>query len=197
MQTSRHGDRIWGAGFVSRSVRVWLGLLVLLAGCQDSGTQGRLAPQAEPAPAVTRQAVDNLLSLYQTALRQAAAETVADVAALRATLSTTFRRRTVTALAISADSLQVAADSRTLTFLEVESTEDPVTLAQQTCLFRAIWGLVQDTVAGTPLNITANGDDGIDTEADAIAAIKHTNIIFAGNADRDIEGSFHEVATEH
>jgi len=152
---------------------VLCGLGLVLVGCQGSGTQGHLTPQAEPAPAVTRQAVDNLLDLYQTALRQAdidrleallappaaaeaprvqrqaAAGTVDDVAALRAALSTTFRRRTVTGLDIPADSVQVAPDGRTLTFLEVETTEDPLTLVQQTRLFRTTWGLTQDTQAGT------------------------------------------------
>ena len=95
-----------------------LGLLLLpwlLVGCQGSGNQGHLAPQAGPAPAVAWQVVDNLLTLYRTALRQAdidrvdallapaaavgqpsarrqaAAGAVTDVQALRATLTTTFR----------------------------------------------------------------------------------------------------------
>ena len=46
-------------------------LVLLLTGCQGSGNEGRLAPQASAAPAVERQAVDNLVRLYQTALRQA------------------------------------------------------------------------------------------------------------------------------
>jgi hypothetical protein len=43
----------------------------------------------------------------------------------------------------------VAPDNRRVAFLEVESTEDPATLVQQTRLFRTTWGLTQDAVAGT------------------------------------------------
>jgi len=125
-----------------------------------------------------RDAVDNLLTLYSTALRQADIDRIdallqpaalsaptdaivtqraqqaedgaaTDVQALRATLTTTFHTRTVTALDILADTIQVAPDGRSVTFLEVESTEDLVTLVQQTRLFRTTWGLTQDEVDGT------------------------------------------------
>jgi len=156
---------------------VLLGLGFLLVGCNQSGNQGNLTSQSSPAPVLERQAVDNLLTLYRTALRQAdidrvdalvasaAAQamtsvaqrtqrqveegTVTDVQALRATLTATFRTRTVIALDIQADTIQVAPDRRSVTFLEVESIEDPVSLAQQTRLFRTSWGLTQDVVAGT------------------------------------------------
>ena len=72
-----------------------------------------------------------------------------DVQALRATLARTFHTRTVTALDILADTIEVAPDRRSVVFLEVESTEDPVTLVQQTRLFRTTWGLTQDQGAGT------------------------------------------------
>ena len=59
------------AGLVGCPLGVLLGLGLLLAGCNNSGNQGRLTPQSGPTPAVERQAVDNLLTLYRSALRQA------------------------------------------------------------------------------------------------------------------------------
>ena len=174
-----HRCPVGRAGPVGHPLGVLLGLGLLLVGCNNSGNQGRLAPQSGPTPALERQAVDNLLTLYRTALRQADIDrvdallqptapsapvdaivaqraqqqaedgAVMDVQALRATLTRTFHTRTVTALDILADTIQVAPDSRSVTFLEVESTEDPVTLVQQTRLFHTTWGLTQDEVDGT------------------------------------------------
>src|SRR4029450_1401790 len=56
---------------MGRALGVLLGLELLLAGCNNSGNQGRLAPQSGPAPVVERQAVDNLPPLYRPALRHA------------------------------------------------------------------------------------------------------------------------------
>jgi hypothetical protein len=168
------------AGRVGHLLSVLLGLGLLLVGCNTGGNQGSLAPQSSgTTPALERQAVDNLLTLYSTALRQADIDrvdallepaapqattaalvaqraqrqveegAVMDVQALRATLTTTFRTRTVTALDIPADTIKVAPDRRRVTFLEVESTEDPATLVQQTRLFRTTLGLTQDEVHGT------------------------------------------------
>ena len=168
------------AGPVGHPLGVLLGLGLLLVGCNTGGNQGSLAPQSSGiAPALERQAVDNLLTLYSTALRQADIDrvdallqpgalqattaalvahraqqqmeegAVMDVQALRTTLTTTFRTRTVTALDIPADTIKVAPDRRSVTFLEVESTEDPATLVQQTRLFRTTLGLTQDEVHGT------------------------------------------------
>jgi hypothetical protein len=126
-----------------------------------------------------QRAVDNLLALYSTARRQADIDrvdalldpaapqattaalvaqgsqrqvdegAVTDVQALRATLTKTFRTRTVTGLDIPAETIKVATDRHSVTFLEVESTEDPVTLVQQTRLFHTTLGLTQDEVHGT------------------------------------------------
>src|SRR5262249_21722220 len=145
------------AGLVGFPLGVLLGLGLLLVGCNNSGNQGHLAPQSGPTPALERQAMDNLLTLYRTALRQAdidrvdallqpsapsapagavgesraqqqaADGAVTDVQALRMTLTTIFHSRTVTALDILADTIQVASDRRSVVFLEVESTEDPAT----------------------------------------------------------------------
>src|SRR5262245_8060825 len=167
------------AGRIGHRLSVLLGLGLLLVGCNTGGNQGSLAPQSGTALTLERQAVDNLLTLYRTALRQADIDrvdallqpaapqpttaalvaqraqrqveegAVRDVQALRATLTTTFRTRTVTALDIPADTIKVAPDRHSVTFLEVESTEDPVTLVQQTRLFRTTLGLTQDEVHGT------------------------------------------------
>jgi hypothetical protein len=153
-----------------------LGLSLVLVQCTSGGNQGSLAPSSAQPPQLTQQAVDNLLALYSTALRQADIDrvdallastasqatttaapraqrqveesTVTDVKALRATLTTTFRTRTVIALDIPADTIQMAPDSHSVTFLEVESTEDPVTMTNQANMFHTTWGLTQDEVDG-------------------------------------------------
>ena len=56
---------------VGHPLGVLLGLGLLLVGCNNSGNQGRLTPRSGPTPALERQAVDNLLSLYRTAVGQA------------------------------------------------------------------------------------------------------------------------------
>src|SRR5262249_3946984 len=174
-----HRQRIGRAGHVAHLLSMLLGLGLLLVGCNTGGNQGSLAPQPGPAPPLEQQAVDNLIALYRTALRQADIDrvdtllqpaapqattaamvaqraqlqaeegAVTDVQALRTTLTKTFRTRTVIALDIPADTIKVTPDSHSVTFLEVESTEDPLTLVQQTRLFRTTWGLTQDEVDGT------------------------------------------------
>src|SRR5262249_32564583 len=94
---------VGGAGRVGCLLGVLFGLVVLLTGCNQGGNQGHLTPQPGANPTLERQAVDNLLDLYRTALRQADIDRVdalTDDQGLLATLSTTFRTRTVTALDI-------------------------------------------------------------------------------------------------
>src|SRR5262245_101016 len=103
------------SGCVAWPLGVLLGLGLLLVGCNTGGNQGHLAPQSGSTSAMERQAVDNLLTLYRTALRQADIDRVdallqpmsTDVQALRATLAATFHTRTVTTLDILADTIQV------------------------------------------------------------------------------------------
>src|SRR5262245_23448797 len=127
-----HERGVGHAGHVGYRLGLLLGLGLLLVGCNTGGNQGNLAPQSDSDPALERQAVDNLLTLYRTALRQAdidrvdallapaappapatsvvaqraqrqaADGAVTDVQALRMTLTTTFRTRTVTGLDILA-----------------------------------------------------------------------------------------------
>ena len=108
-------------------------LSLYLAGCTSGGDQGQATAPA-PSPQVERQALDNLLTLYQeavvaedsdrllallapaTALAQA--QTTAPCArtrrlldsptALRDTLRATFQQATVTALAIPPETVEVA-----------------------------------------------------------------------------------------
>src|SRR6516164_4848754 len=67
----RHRGPVGRAGSVGYPLGVLLGLGLLLVGCNNSGNEGHLTPQSGPPPALERQAVDDLLTLYRTALRQA------------------------------------------------------------------------------------------------------------------------------
>jgi hypothetical protein len=66
-----HWRPVGHAGPVGHPLSVLLGLGLLLVGCNNSGNQDRLTPQSGPTPTLERQAVDNLITLYRTALRQA------------------------------------------------------------------------------------------------------------------------------
>ena len=143
-------------------------LPLLLAGCDPGGEQGSLStPDASDAPA-EQQVIQSLLGLYRQAVleedidrlqallqpssalttaavrrtqRQAADGTFADLAAFRQALSDTFRTHAITALDIPAAEVVIAPNRRRVTFLEVESTLEPATLAQHTRLFRTTWQL--------------------------------------------------------
>ena len=54
-----------------------------------------------------------------------------------------FRTLTMTDLQIPAETIQIAADGRSVTFQEVESAEDPTTLTQQTRVFRTTFQLAR------------------------------------------------------
>ena len=62
-------------------------------------------------------------------------------AALQDTLRATFQQATVTALAIPPETVTIAPDQGSVTFLEVESTLEPRTVAQHTRVYRTTWGL--------------------------------------------------------
>ena len=138
----------------------------------------RVRPRAPgaPSPRVERQAIDNLLALYQEAVvaedsdrlqallapaaalgqaqttaapRQDPTGAFADLAAFQAALRATFQQATVTALAIPPETLVMAPDQSSVTFLEVESTLDPRTLAQHTRAYRTTWQLHHGSTGGT------------------------------------------------
>ena len=145
-----------------------VGFVLLLAGCTSGGDQGQASAPSAPSPRVERQALDNLLALYQEAMvaedsdrlqallapaaalgqaqttadpRQDPTGAFADLAAFQETLRATFQQATVTALAIPPETLVMAPDQSSVTFLEVESTLDPRTLAQHTRVYRTTWQL--------------------------------------------------------
>jgi len=141
-------------------------LTLLLAGCTPGGDSGHPTAPSAPSPTVERQAIANLLALYQEALvaedsdrlqallapeaalaqaqsaaalpalRQDPTGAFADVAAFQEALRATFQQHTVTALAIPPDTVGIAPDQGSVTFLEVESTLDPRTVAQHTRVYR-------------------------------------------------------------
>jgi hypothetical protein len=132
-----------------------VGLVLLLAGCAPGGDQGQAIAPSAPSPTVERQALANLLALYQEAVvaedsdrlqallapRQDSTGAVADPSAFQAALRTTFQQATITALAIPPETVALAPDQSSVTFLEVESTLDPATVAQHTRVYRTTWGL--------------------------------------------------------
>src|SRR5262249_19697171 len=151
-----------------------------LVRCTTGGNNGSLSTQNTPNPAEEQQAVRNVVALYRTALLLedidslqtllAAASSpdalgsVARLAALpaprdtglqelqafRDTVSTQFRERTLTAIDIPDDTIQIAADRGRISFLEVisdieaEEASDPTTLLQRTRAFRTAFGLTRD-----------------------------------------------------
>src|SRR5207237_705991 len=74
--------------------------------------------------------------------------TFIDAEAFRSAMSTAFRTRTITGFELPAETVQVAADRRSVTFLEIEHIEDPATLVQQTHLLRTTWRLTPDQAPG-------------------------------------------------
>ena len=121
-----------------RSLHVLLLVLLLcLVSCTSGGDQGQATAPSAPSPQVERQAIDNLLALYQeavvaedsdrlqallapaTALAQAQITTaprqdppavVTDPTAFQAALQATFQQATVTALAIPPETVVLAPD---------------------------------------------------------------------------------------
>ena len=64
-----------------------------------------------------------------------------DPTALQEALRATFQQATVTALVIPPETVGIAPDQSSVTFLEVESTLDPAMVAQHTRVYRTTWGL--------------------------------------------------------
>jgi hypothetical protein len=151
---------------------VLLVLLLLLAGCSSGGGEGQATAPSAPSPRVERQALDNLLALYQEAVvaedsdrlqallapalvqtaavpRQDPPGALTGPATLQDTMRATFQQTTVTALVIPPETIVIAPDQSSVTFLEVESTLDPVTLAQHTRVYRTTWQLRRDSADST------------------------------------------------
>lgn len=152
--------------------------LLLLAGCGPGGDQvGDLPPPATPSAQVERHAVENLVQLYRQAflqkdidrlqdllqpdaaqlqaspqsgrLRQSPSGTFVDLTAFRQTIATTFQTHTVTALTLSPEHGDIASDLSSVSFLEIESTEEAATLTQQTRVYRTRFELVRSAIGST------------------------------------------------
>ena len=89
------------------------------------------------------------------ALRQDPPGAFAAPAALQDALRATFQQATVTALAIPPETVVIAPDQSSVTFLEVESTLDPATVAQHTRVYRTTWGLSRVGTGVVRLGISA------------------------------------------
>ena len=167
------------------------GLVLLVIGCEPGGENNRLSPQLTPSPQLEEQAIMQVLDLYRTAIIQedvdrletllqtAAAPVQAVAPALRQRqtraddgvvldarqflemMITTFRTRTVLDLHLLEDDIRIAADRRSVTVLEFESTLNPVTLEQLTQVFQTTFELTQQEVeGGFALRITTVRRDG-------------------------------------
>ena len=163
----RPPGRLW-PGIPHVLMLLKLALLLCLASCTSGGDEGQATAPSAPSPRVERQAIDNLLALYQEAVvaedsdrlqallapatalapaqppaapRQDPTGAFAAPAALQDTLRATFQQATVTALAIPPETVTIAPDQGSVTFLEVESTLEPRTVAQHTRVYRTTWGL--------------------------------------------------------
>ena len=172
----QHGSR-WTRRL---SALALMALLLLLTGCTPGGDQGQATAPSAPSPRVERQAIDNLLALYQeavvaedsdrlqallapatalaqttTAPRQDSPGCLTDPTAFQAALRATFQQATVTALTIPPETVQVAPDQRSVTFLEVESTLNPQTVTQQTRVYRTTWELSRVGTGVVRLGISA------------------------------------------
>jgi hypothetical protein len=150
-----------------------LAVSLVLPGCDTSGSSGSLTPHATPSAQVEQQAIASLLDLYRQAIvqedidrlhallqpapalqaaagapRPASDGTLAELEAFRQSWSATLRRLAITAVALPAAQVQIAADHRSVTLLEVESSTDPMPLVQQTRVFRTTLALVRLEEAG-------------------------------------------------
>lgn len=150
---------------------VLLGVALLLVSCRTDGDTGTPPDNPRPADpqfvqpvldlyriAVLQEDIDRLQEILTPAnacnppplppeearqcLERQEDRAIADVQTFCTQRSTTFCRHTVTDLQIPAETIQIASDEQSVTFLEVESLEDPETLAQITRVFRTTFQLV-------------------------------------------------------
>jgi hypothetical protein len=102
--------------------------------------------------ALLEEDIDLLATLLEPsdALPQAQTqEPFVDAQTFRQTMTTAFRTFTLTGLEMPPADVQVAPDGRRVTFLEVESVEDPTALAQHTRVYRTTWQLSRAESSGT------------------------------------------------
>jgi nitrous oxidase accessory protein NosD len=167
LSLKQDGDRLWITGYIL----VWcLGLLLLCVSCSSGGSDTLGTP---PSTHLETQAIGQVLDLYRTAMVQedidrlsellqlgsavaqsqalsqqvapqpAADQRTVDAPTFLTTVSAMFRTRTITAL--EQQEITIAADRRSTSFLEVESTINPATLEQQTRVMRTTLQLTSET----------------------------------------------------
>lgn len=136
---------------------VLLGVTGLLLSC--SGGSGEVPPVPGPSPEAERQTIRQVLDLYSMAWvqedidrlqdllqAQEADTTFQDVRTFRRMVTAAFQNSNILDLRIPPEMVHIAADRRRVTFLEIESVEDPIALVQQTRLFRTTFLLARDEV---------------------------------------------------
>src|SRR5262245_15425168 len=151
-------------------------LILLMSSCTSGGDQGQATAPSAPSPRVERQALDNLLTLYQEAVvaedsdrlqallvpatmsgqaqttavpRQDPTGAFADLTSFQEAMRGTFQQTTVTALSIPSATVDITPDQSRVTFLEVESLLDPRTVVQHTRVYRTTWQLRRATTGDT------------------------------------------------
>jgi sugar lactone lactonase YvrE len=163
---SRHIAGSWTVGWCLRGL---LGLLLLLSHCGSGEESGSLSPPAQRNPQLEQRAVENLLSLYQTAWReedidrlqellhpgnpsvqanawpQATAGPEQSATEFRQAMTTVFRTRDLIDLQILEPDIRLEADSGSVSFLQVETSVagDGATLEQQTLAVRTTLHLIR------------------------------------------------------
>ncbi len=138
-----------------------MGLLLVcgltLTGCGASGDIDDLQPPEGAGEVVEQQSVNNLLEAYRTALLQEDIDRLqvlfrpqevasAPVRAFLDHITETFRTMSTTDIELQPPLL--TADRRSVSFLEIQSLEDPAALLQQTRAFRTTFELDRTETAG-------------------------------------------------
>lgn len=131
-------------------------LLLLLAGCETSGDIDELLPP-DTGPESEEQSIRNLLDLYSATIAQEDIDRLnellpqldtseselelQDVLTFRRNMTRAFRAHAIIGHHIPDSETKIAADRRSVSFLEVESTEEPATLVQRTRVFETTFTL--------------------------------------------------------
>lgn len=134
-----------------------LGLLaytLFLISCQDGENIDNLQPPPDISPPVIQETVESLLDVYRTALLQEDIdrlqtllpseedETFEAIQIFRTAMTVAFRIYTIIDLRIPAEDIHISDDGQTVSFLEVETVDDPVTMMRRTRAFRTMMQLM-------------------------------------------------------
>lgn len=137
------------------------GIMLLAIGCSPGGESGSLSSPMPSVPQLEQQAIANMLELYRQAVLQedvdrlqtlvqpeSTATLLAETPTFLTTLGEHFRAVNVTAFHIPAETVQVAADRRSMSFLEIESAIHPDPPVQHTQLFHTTVQIVPQETDG-------------------------------------------------